>query len=222
MFFPATGPLALVPVLLGLLLFGVAAWQVAVDGSLVGADRWLLAVVRHTAARHPGPGPAAQFLCDLGNAVIAVPVLAAAVALACRCGRRAGLPRWWLPPLAAVIAMAAVPLIVGLTKAALARPAPGKRHLAPGGYPGFFPSGHAAAAAVACGAAALLLLPYLGRAAARWLLFGAVVPLNLAVGASLVWCGYHWPLDVVASWCLCAVLLGTAAPPMRRAARPTA
>lgn len=35
----------------------------------------------------------------------------------------------------------------------------------------------------------------------------ACVVVNAGVGLGLVRCGFHWPLDVVASWCLCAVLL---------------
>jgi undecaprenyl-diphosphatase len=35
--------------------------------------------------------------------------------------------------------------------------------------------------------------------------------LALAVGAALVWCGYHWPLDVVGSWLLAVALLSPVA-----------
>ena len=83
-------------------------------------------------------------------------------------------------------------------------------------HSGYFPSGHAATASVAYGLAVLALLPLVRRTAARRLLVGAAVPLNLAVGAALVWRGYHWPSDVVASWCLCWVLLGTVPSASRR------
>jgi undecaprenyl-diphosphatase len=72
---------------------------------------------------------------------------------------------------------------------------------------GFFPSGHTATAAIAYGAATLLLLPWLRTAYARRELTVACLVLNLAVAFGLVRRGYHWPLDVVASWCLCAMLL---------------
>ena len=35
----------------------------------------------------------------------------------------------------------------------------------------------------------------------------ACAVVNAGVGFGLVRRGYHWPLDVVGSWCLCAVLL---------------
>ncbi|MZE75640.1 phosphatase PAP2 family protein [Streptomyces sp. SID5475] len=72
---------------------------------------------------------------------------------------------------------------------------------------GFYPSGHTATAAVAYGAAALLLLPYLRRTAARRALTAGALLLNLAVGAGLVVRGYHWPLDVLGSWLLSVPLL---------------
>lgn len=72
---------------------------------------------------------------------------------------------------------------------------------------GFYPSGHTATAAVAYGAATLLLLPLLRTAGARGALLCVCAALNAGVAFGLVRRGYHWPLDVVASWCLCAVLL---------------
>ncbi|MFE3219320.1 phosphatase PAP2 family protein [Streptomyces antimycoticus] len=149
------------------------------------------------------PSPVAEFLADLGNTAVAVPLLAVALVRAAWCARRAGEPRWWLPPLAAAVAMAAVPALVVPFKALIDRPGP------PGplaGETGFFPSGHAATAAVAYGAAALLLHPLL-RPRLRWPLLVAVAVLNLAVAAGLVQRGYHWPLDTVASWCLSGPLL---------------
>ncbi|MFI8854306.1 hypothetical protein ACIGW3_29485 [Streptomyces sp. NPDC053499] len=35
-------------------------------------------------------------------------------------------------------------------------------------------------------------------------------------GLGLVWRGYHWPLDVVAGWCLSVLLLYAAAATARR------
>ncbi|GAA3358841.1 hypothetical protein GCM10017744_035070 [Streptomyces antimycoticus] len=149
------------------------------------------------------PSPVAEFLADLGNTAVAVPLLAVAIAWAAWCARRAGEARWWLPPLAAAVAMAAVPALVVPLKALIDRPGP------PGplaGETGFFPSGHAATAALAYGAAALLLHPLL-RPRLRRPLLAAVAVLNLAVAAGLVRRGYHWPLDTVASWCLSGLLL---------------
>ncbi|MFH0242165.1 hypothetical protein ACGRHY_06905 [Streptomyces sp. HK10] len=62
---------------------------------------------------------------------------------------------------------------------------------------------------VAYGAVALLVLPCV-RARPRWVRWAppAVAALVCAaVGAGLVWRGYHWPLDVLGSWCLGTPLL---------------
>ncbi|MEU7483623.1 phosphatase PAP2 family protein [Streptomyces sp. NPDC042319] len=150
------------------------------------------------------PAPLAELLADLGNMTVALPVLLLAAGCAWWRARTAPLPRRWLPPLAAVVAMALVPALVGPLQAALARPAP------PGalaGETGFYPSGHAATAAVAYGAAALLLLPYAAAPYARRLLITAALVLVLATGPGLVVRGYHWPVDVLGSWALSAALL---------------
>ncbi|WP_246096840.1 phosphatase PAP2 family protein [Streptomyces botrytidirepellens] len=65
----------------------------------------------------------------------------------------------------------------------------------------------------------MLLLPLL-RGRPRWWLIGAVVLLNLAVGAGLVRRAYHWPLDVVGSWCLCGCLLWAVLRARERSEKP--
>lgn len=195
----------------GLALFALLTWQVSAGGPLVDRDWSVLGWFRRAAAAHPWLNGPAQALSDVGNVQVAVPLLLAAVVCAGLRGRAGGRPLWWLPPLAAVAAMAAVPLVVGTVKSAVARPAPGKVHLGPDGYAGFFPSGHTATSAVAVGAAALLVLPLVPRPAVRRSLAAAAVLLAAAVGAALVWHGYHWPLDVLASWCLAASLLSAVA-----------
>ncbi|WP_037686161.1 phosphatase PAP2 family protein [Streptomyces aureocirculatus] len=147
------------------------------------------------------PGAAAEFFADLGNMPVAVPVLAAAVAFTALRAFRAGAFRWWLAPLGAVVAMVAVPLLVIPLKLAVDRAGP------PGADgSGYYPSGHTATATVAYGAAVLLLLPLLAAGARRALVTGCVL-VNAGVGLGLVRSGYHWPLDVAASWCLGGTLL---------------
>ncbi|WP_413806900.1 phosphatase PAP2 family protein [Streptomyces sp. OE57] len=182
-------------------MLALCTWQIAAHGPLRTDDERL----GRTIAGSPLPSPVAEFLADLGNTAVAVPVLAVALGWAAWCARRAEEPRWWLPPLAAAVAMAAVPALVVPFKALIDRPGP------PGPLAdetGFFPSGHAATAAVAYGAAALLLHPLL-RPRLRRPLLVAVAVLNLAVAAGLVRRGYHWPLDTTASWCLSGLLLWT-------------
>lgn len=239
-------------------------WQVAADGPLRALDER----IGRAAGGRLLPGPLAEFLADLGNMTVALPVLVAAAGFAGWRLRRAP-GRWWPVPLAALLTMAAVPALVAPVKALTDRPAP------PGplaGSHGFYPSGHTATATVAYGAAALLLLwsrrgpdrrtpdcrsapasttgrahrpvpepdhgarsaahgPHLGRrlppgrtrcgpaprqSARRPARPGrrtpvaagsAVAVLNVGVGTGLVLRGYHWPLDVVGSWCLSVALL---------------
>ncbi|WP_266658695.1 phosphatase PAP2 family protein [Streptomyces sp. NBC_00237] len=139
-----------------------------------------------------GPRWLTGFLADLGSMRVALPVLAAAVAHALWRGLRAA-------PLAAVLAMGAVPLLVVPLKAGIDRPAPLDAALS-----GYYPSGHTATAAVAYGGAALLLH---ACGHARWPMPVATA-LSLATGTGLVLHGYHWPLDVVGSGCLGVLLLG--------------
>ncbi|MEU5344294.1 MULTISPECIES: phosphatase PAP2 family protein [unclassified Streptomyces] len=185
---------------LGLLaaLFAFLTWQAAVDNPLRRADERLAGEVRGSRL----PSGAAELLADLGNLAVAVPVLLAVVAYVSWRARRANLPRWWLPSLAALVTMAAVPALVVPLKEAVGRTGP------PGmAGDGYYPSGHTATAAVAYGAAVLLLLPWLhSRYRRRELVIGCLV-LVAAVGFGLVRRGYHWPLDVAGSWCLSLVLL---------------
>ncbi|MFD6298425.1 phosphatase PAP2 family protein, partial [Streptomyces sp. NPDC060235] len=184
--------------LLGLpaLLFALITWQVAAHGPLARADERLSDRLVH-------PARVWELLADLGNITVAVPVLAAALVYAAVRARRAGVHRWWLPSTAAAVLMAVVPAVIVPLKELIARSGPPV--MGPGN--GYYPSGHTATAAVAYGAATLLLLPWLRTTGARRALLIACATLNAAVVTGLVLRGYHWPLDVVASWCLCAVLL---------------
>ncbi|MFJ8940676.1 phosphatase PAP2 family protein [Streptomyces sp. NPDC102365] len=191
--------LASLPSFLFLLsLFGVLTWQACVDGPVRRADERLARTVEGSRL----PTGAAEFLADLGNVAVAVPVLAAVAAYVAWRARRAALPRWWLPPFAGLLTMAAVPLLVVPLKEAVGRTGP------PGmAGDGYYPSGHTATAAVAYGAAVLLLLPWLRNRYLRRELAIACLVLVAAVSLGLIRRGYHWPLDVAGSWCLSALLL---------------
>ncbi|MBB4891011.1 undecaprenyl-diphosphatase [Streptomyces olivoverticillatus] len=175
-------------------LFALLAWQIAAHGPLRALDERLGRGAEGAGAL---PWGVCGFLADLGNTAVALPVLGAALLFSAL--RPAAPSRRWLPPLAAALAMAAVPALVVPLKAWLARPGPPV--MAGGVHEGFFPSGHAATAAVAYGAAALLLLPRRLPAALAYVL------LNAGVGVGLVRRGYHWPLDVLGAWCLSGALL---------------
>ncbi|MCX4819719.1 phosphatase PAP2 family protein [Streptomyces sp. NBC_01142] len=172
-------PASLFPALCAL-VFALITWQVAAGGPLRALDeRASRAVAGH------GPLPLAEFLADLGNMAVALPVLAAAIAYAVWRGRRRD-------ALAVALAMALVPALVAPLKAVVDRVGPLTADT------GYYPSGHAATAMVAyCGAALLVSVR----------LMPVAVLLTVATGIGLVLRGYHWPLDVLGSWCLCGMLL---------------
>ncbi|MGJ3561047.1 phosphatase PAP2 family protein [Streptomyces sp. INA 01156] len=178
------------------LLLSLITWQVVGHGPLLSVDRDV-----SDALLHPDRG--SELLADLGNVQVAVPVLAAVLGYAAWRARAAGRDRWWPAPLGAAGLMVLVPVLVVPLKAWTARH--GTAAVPPG--TGYFPSGHTATAAVAYGAAALVLLPWLRTATARRALVTVCAALVLGVSYGLVRRGYHWPLDVVASWCLASVLL---------------
>ncbi len=179
-----------------LLLFLLITWQVLADGPLLDLDARLSdALVR--------PDGASELLSDLGNAQVALPVLAVALAVAAWRLRATGVDRWWLPPAAGAAAMVLVPVLVVPLKAWTDRP--GTPAVPPA--TGYDPSGHTATAVVAYGAATLLLLPLLRSPAVRRALVAVCALLILGVSYGLVRRGYHWPLDVAGSWCLGAALL---------------
>ncbi|MFI6807246.1 phosphatase PAP2 family protein [Streptomyces luteogriseus] len=202
------GPVVLL-LALPALLFALITWQVAADGPLVRLDERLSRVLVN-------PDRCSELLADLGNIPVAVPVLAVALGYVAVRGRRAGANRWWLPVAAAALLMALVPALVVPLKALMARP--GTPAEPPG--TGYYPSGHSATAAVAYGSATLLLLPWLRTALARRVLVAVCAALVLGASYGLVRRGYHWPLDVVGSWCLCTVLLASLWLFLRRTTAP--
>ncbi|MGW1812009.1 phosphatase PAP2 family protein [Streptomyces sp. NPDC002125] len=169
-----------------LVLFALITWQVLADGPLLVPDERLgLELAGRGSAR------LADFFADLGNMQVAVPVLACAVLFAWfRRARRAAV--------CAVLAMAAVPALVVPLKLWTDRQGPLTEAT------GYYPSGHTTTAMVAYGAAALLIAPYTRW---TWVTPAAAVLLTAATSVGLVLRGYHWPLDVVAAWCLSGILL---------------
>lgn len=166
------------------------------DGPLLRLDsRLSSALVR--------PDRFSELLSGLGNVQVAVPVLTAVLGYVAWRGHKSGIDHWWLQPTAAAVLMALVPAFVVPVKDWTARP--GTPVMPPA--VGYFPSGHTATAAIAYGSATLLLLPWLRSRAARRTLVAVCAAVVLAVSYGLVRRGYHWPLDVAASWCLCTVLL---------------
>ncbi|MFI7010637.1 phosphatase PAP2 family protein [Streptomyces sp. NPDC050145] len=179
------------------LLFAALTWQVAASGPLLGPDERLGDALRTMSAIPSGP---AEFFADLGNPPVALPILAAALAYA------TWRTRSWHPAAIAALTMTLVPALVAPLQSLIARPGPPP--MSP--ETGFYPSGHAATAAVAYGLCALLLRPRLPARFRRAPLVGCAA-LNLAVGLGLVHQGYHWPLDVLGGWLLSLTLLDVCA-----------
>ncbi|WP_051966125.1 phosphatase PAP2 family protein [Kitasatospora mediocidica] len=194
-----------------LLVLAVVSWQVAVTGPLLTVDHTIRDAVTH--ARHAADSAAlnrlAQFCSDLGDGVVAVPVLLCAGVLAAWRLRRTGPApaprRWWLPLPTAALTALLIPLLVVPAKAYFARPGPLGLPLVPGQW-GWYPSGHTSTACIAYGAGALLVGRTL-RATARRVLSVATAVLGLGVGLGLIWCDYHWFLDVLAGWCLSGLVI---------------
>ena len=171
-------------------------WQVAADGPLLRLDERLSRALVH-------PDRFSELLADLGNVQVAVPVLLTVLLYVAWRGRASGTDRWWSAPLAAAVLMALVPALIVPVKELIAR---GGTPAVPPGT-GYYPSGHTATAMIAYGASTLVLLPWLRTSYARRGAVAICVLLVACVSFGLVRRGYHWPLDVVASWCLGTVLL---------------
>ncbi|OEV01497.1 hypothetical protein AN217_22400 [Streptomyces qinglanensis] len=169
----------------------LGTWQVLVKGALVGRDEELGAAVRRAAP----PRMPAEALADLGNPEVALPLLAAAMVLSLLRSRGR---RWWPVVCYGAAVALMVPLVLGLKM--------WTDRAGPSGGGGFYPSGHAATTAAVCGGALLVLSGGLSPAARR-AAGTLVVALVVGNGLGLVWRGYHWPLDVLAGWCLSVLLL---------------
>ncbi|WP_244502644.1 phosphatase PAP2 family protein [Streptomyces oceani] len=186
------------------MLFALLTWQVATEGTVVRVDVAVRDAATHASTTSLVGSRTPQLLADLGGALAALLVLAASA------GWHGSRGRGWAPEGRAAAATLAVPVLVLPLKAALARTGPDGAAL--GDYAGYYPSGHAATAAVAYGGLALLRARPAGYALA--------VLLNLGVGAGLVLRDYHWASDVLASWLLAGLLLCGLAALRARSRRP--
>lgn len=139
----------------------------------------------------------ARALTELGNGRFLIPVTGAA-ALYLLVTRR------WIQSLVLVAVTAGGALVVEVMKRQFARVRPEDfRQLAeldpllPGGSVASFPSAHAANTTIVFLSMALLLAA--GPRSRAWSVWAAVW-LILAIGATRVMLGVHWPTDVLAGW----------------------
>lgn len=151
-------------------------------------DRGLLMLLY--AGERPDLALYARWVTELGGAWVLIPVTAAGALWL-------GLRRRWGALVLLLVLTGTGRLIVELTKDWAARVRPdAHEHLVPVQSLAF-PSGHAANATTVWLALAFLVVPAgRARAIAVW----AAVFIALAVGASRVMLGVHWPTDVIGGW----------------------
>jgi len=197
-----------------LAVLAVVTEQVIAKSPLLRIDDrirdWLQ--VQATANPYPVLNTYARWWTNFGSPEIAVSALVV-VALA-----SAAHTRSWKPVLAAALAGTALFGTVIPGKILIGRPGPEGWVVGPGDM-GWYPSGHTSTATVCLGAAAWILstcfaLPTRLRRA----LYPATAALCASVGFSLMWCDFHWFLDVLAGLCLSGVILWSL---VRWAPRPT-
>ena len=171
----------------------VALTVLVAIGVLDGLDN----AVWHFTERHDSAAGvmAARVLTDvLQPPVDALVLLAGGVVLSLREQR-------WRPVAVAVAVLVVVSAVVLGLKFAINRPLPHSHGVGRRG----FPSGHTAAAACFLGTLAVLLSD--GRERMRRRLLGVVALLTLLVVLALVYAGYHWLTDTLASLALSVAVL---------------
>lgn len=159
------------------------------NDDLTAVDRPVVAWV--AAHRPAGLSPFVVGVTHVGDTLVLAAVLTAvAVTLARR-------RRSWQPVLVPLVAVGGCALLVAATKLIIARdrPDPLLRVVTETGYS--FPSGHSATALVGLATLAWLI----GRTArgTAWVAAGL---LTVAIGASRVYLGVHYPSDVLGGWVL--------------------
>lgn len=187
-----------------LLAFVAVGWP-----PLQGVDTSVVEVANEAVRGRPWAVSLLQLVTDLGDARTSWLLLSVAVMWLVI--RRAGR----LAAYVAVVGLGAVGLSAGI-KALVARVRPMLDvpvAVAPGDAS--FPSGHALGVTVTFGALLLVFLPAVPPRARRTV-SGAVLAVIVAVGASRVGLGVHYPSDVVAGWLLGALWLLVTAVAFRR------
>jgi undecaprenyl-diphosphatase len=192
--------------LVALALAATAIWAFAeiaddvLEGDTHAFDEAVLLALRSAADRSDplGPGWLEELMRDVtalgSTGVLTFITLAVAGFLA--------LQRKTHAALFVLVAVGGGMLLSHLLKIGFDRPRP---DLVPHGamvYTASFPSGHSTMAAVAYLTLGALLARVQPRRRLKLYLMGLAVLLTVAVGASRVYLGVHWPTDVLAGWAL--------------------
>lgn len=170
------------------------------EGDTLAFDRTILLALRDPADHLNPKGPAwlktaALDITALGGPVVLslVTFVIAGYLLVCRKTRAAAL---------VAISIGSGMLLSTLLKDSFDRPRPDLVPHIVVATSGSFPSGHAMLSAITyLTLAGLLMRIQTGWAAKAYVLAVAIL-LTVAIGASRVYLGVHWPTDVVAGWCV--------------------
>ncbi|MEU3498951.1 phosphatase PAP2 family protein [Kitasatospora cineracea] len=188
------------PALAGALVFALLLVLVRTGwGPLARLDQGWVSVLHRYALRHPVWTAAMQTLADLGAPWVMRALLGAVAVWLWALGARV-LAGWAVA--ATLLGWAAT----GVGRALAGRPRPHFADPVAVGSGLSFPSGHALASAVTCGALLVLAWPRTERPV-RVAAAGAAVLAVLAVGWTRIALGVHWPSDVPAGWAAAAVAL---------------
>ena len=189
-----------------LALAAAAVWAFAelagdvLEGETHAFDEWVLLALRSATDRSDplGPGWLEELMRDVtalgSTGILTFITLAVAGFLA--------LERKSHAALFVVVAVGGGMLLSTLLKIGFDRPRP---DLVPHGaivYTASFPSGHSMLAAVAYLTLGALLARVQPRRLLKLYLLGLAILLTVAVGASRVYLGVHWPTDVLAGWAI--------------------
>ncbi|MGI8702263.1 MAG: phosphatase PAP2 family protein [Nocardioidaceae bacterium] len=180
-------------VAVSLAVLALLTWQVSTGGGVVRLDEHVYGRVGVVGS------PLVTVLSDLGSPEVSGVVLGV---FALHHSFFSG--RWWPIVLATGNgAMAAVVVLV--LKAVTGRRGPGELPLE--GYPGYFPSGHTATAAVCFGTATYIVGTSRRLHDASDAGVGAGLAVGIVVGAATVLSGNHWASDVAAGLAVAVLVL---------------
>ena len=192
-------PFAVFALIAALLLgFGKIA-SVISSGSTYSFDEKLLVALRNPADLADPIGPAwlenvMRDITSLGSFTFVVITTLAVIGYLAIDGKRAA-------ALFVLVATAGGIVLSELLKALFARPRPDLVAHLVDVQSMSFPSGHAMLSAVTFLTLGALLAREQGRGPLKIYLISIAILLTLAVGASRVYLGVHWPTDVLAGWC---------------------
>jgi len=168
------------------------------EGELEAFDRAILLGLRNPADPHDpiGPGWFEEMVRDVtalgGNLVTIFVTLASVGYLALRDKGRAAV--------FVLLAVSSGILLGSMLKGVFERPRPELVEHATTVYSSSFPSGHAMTASIVYLTLAAVLIRVETRRRLKLYLLSLAILGTLAVGASRVYLGVHWPSDVIAGW----------------------